>query len=284
MAKPIRQEEVSKPAQGKPVRHLHTERSRSAQGKREELKVEKRTVSGKKVKKLRREGILPANVYGKAMKSASVQVPLKDFMTVYNIVHETGLVDLNGVGTELLPVLIHNVQIDPRSQTPLHADFFKVNLKEKITAKIPVVALGEPKAVLDKVGLLEQPIMELEVEALPTDLPENIEVNVEALAAVDDQIAVSDIKVADGVTILNEPSQVIFKIGELVTKEMEAQAVADEAAAAEAAAAVVEPTEGEVPTEGEKPAEGETPVEGGEQPTEGAQTEQKPTEGEAPKE
>lgn len=242
--------------------------------KRESLKVEKRSVLGKKVKKLRKEGIIPGNVYGKAMKSASVQVPLKDFMTVFNEVHETGLVDLT-LGSDTLPVLIHNVQIDPRTRNPIHADFFKVNLKEKITAKIPVVAVGEPKAVLDKVGLLEQPTMELEVEALPTDLPENIEVNVENLAEVDAQILVSDIKLADGVSILSEPSQVVFKIGELVTKEMEAQAAADEAAAVEAAAVTAEPTEGETPTEGgapaegEQPAEGETPAEGSEQPIAG---------------
>src|SRR3989304_7599772 len=195
--------------------------------KRENLKVDKRTVTGKKVKKLRREGILPANIYGKEFKSTSVQLPIKDFLKVFSEVHETGLVDL-AYDSQTLPVLIHNVQIDPRTQTPVHADFFKVNLKEKITARVPVVAVGEAKAVLDKVGLLEQPVSELEVEALPTDLPERIEVNVEALAAVDEQILVSDIKVSDGVSVLNEPSQVVFKIVELVTKEMEAQAAADE--------------------------------------------------------
>jgi large subunit ribosomal protein L25 len=234
--------------------------------KREELKVEKRTVLGKKVKKLRRDGIIPANVYGKAMKSASVQLTLKDFQAVYKEVGETGLVDLNGVEKEALPVLIHNVQMDPRTHTPVHADFFKVNLKEKITARVPVVAVGEPKAVLDKAGLLEQPVMELEVEALPTDLPEKIEVKVDALAAVDEQILVSDIKVDAGVTVLTEPSQVVFKIGELVTKEMEAQAAADEAAAA-AAAAEAAPAEGAEGAEGEKPAEAaEGAAEGAEAP------------------
>ena len=228
------------------------------------MKVEKRSVLGKKIKNLRKDGILPGNVYGKAMKSSAVQVPLKDFLKVYNEVHETGLVDLS-IGADTLPVLIHNVQIDPRSQTPLHADFFKVNLSEKITAKIHVEAVGEPKAVADKVGLLEQPVMEIEVEALPTDLPEKIEVNVEALAAVDEHILVSDLKVGTGVTVLSEPSQVVFKIGELVTKEMEAQAAADEAEAA--AAAVPEaPVEG-----GETPAEGAPPTEGGEAPAEGEQ-------------
>lgn len=222
--------------------------------KRENLKVDKRTVTGKKVKKLRRDGILPGNVYGKEMKSASVQVPLKDFMTVYNEVHETGLVDL-ALDSQTLPVLIHNVQLDPRSQIPLHADFFKVNLKEKITAKVPVVGVGEAKAVIDKVGLLEQPVLELEVEALPTDLPEKIEINVETLAQVAEQILVSDIKAPEGVAVLSEPSQVVFKIGELVTKEMEAEAAADEAAAAAAAAA--EPTEGAASAEGEAPSSAE---------------------------
>ncbi|HVT01555.1 MAG TPA: 50S ribosomal protein L25 [Patescibacteria group bacterium] len=240
---------------------------------RESLKVTKRTVLGKKIKKLRKEGILPANVYGKDMKSEAVQVPLKDFLDVYHVAHETGLVDL-GLDSQTIPVLIHSVQIDPKSQTPLHADFFKVNLREKITTKVPVVAVGEPKAVADKVGLLEQPISEIEVEALPTDLPEKIEVNVENLAAVDEQILVSDLKVDAGVTVLSEESQVVFKIGELVTKEMEEQAAAD---AAETAEAVAEAAE-----EGGEAAEGETPAEGGEEKTEnspaGEATEEAPKE------
>ncbi|MBI4091957.1 MAG: 50S ribosomal protein L25 [Candidatus Levybacteria bacterium] len=230
--------------------------------KREELKVEKRAVVGKKVKKLRREGILPGNIYGKEFKSTSVQVPVKDFLKVFSEVHETGLVDL-AFDSQAIPVLIHNVQIDPRTQTPVHADFFKVNLKEKITARVPIVAVGEAKAVIDKIGLLEQPVGELEIEALPTDLPENIEVNVENLAQVDEQIVVSDIKAADGVSILNEPSQVVFKIGELVTKEMEEEIAAAEAEAA-AAAAEAKAEEGVAPAEGvegEAPAEGEAPVE-----------------------
>ena len=248
--------------------------------KREELKVEKRTISGKKVKKLRREGILPANVYGKDMKSSSVQLPLKDFLKVFQIVHETGLVDLT-FDSQTIPVLIHNVQINHQAQVPVHADFFKVNLKEKITARIPVVALGEPKAVADKIGLLEQPVSEIEVEALPTDLPENIEVNVANLAQIDEQIMVSDIKAPEGVTILNEESQVIFKIGELVTREMEEQMAADEAATAESQAEGEEgagAAEDEV-TEEETKAEGET-----QSATGGAPKEEKPGEGEPVKE
>lgn len=219
------------------------------------LTVEPRTVLGKKVKKLRREGTFPANVYGKDIKSISVQLPIKTFLTVFNEVHETGLVDLS-VNGETLPVLIHNVQIDPRTRMAVHADFFKVNLKEKIAARIPVVAIGEAKAIADRIGLLEQPVSELEIEALPTDLPEKIEVSVENLAQIGEQISVENIKAPEGVTILNEPSQVVFKIGELVTKEVEEEAAAEEAAAE--AAAEAEAAEGgeAAPAEGaaeEKP-------------------------------
>ena len=140
--------------------------------KRESLTAEKRTVAGKKVKKLRKEGILPANIYGKNFASEQVQLPLKDFVEVFDKVHETGLVDLL-VGKETYPVLIHNVQIHPLDYTPIHADFYKVNLKEKVKTAIPVVSIGEAKAVTDKVGVLLQTLNEIEVEALPTDLPEH---------------------------------------------------------------------------------------------------------------
>jgi len=244
--------------------------------KREKLIVDKRTVTGKKVKKLRREGILPANVYGKELKSASVQLPLKSFLEAYRQVHETGLIDLAFDG-QTLPVLIHNVQIDPRTQSPVHADFFKVNLKEKITARVPLVAVGEAKAEVDKIGLLEQPLSEIEVEALPADLPDKIEVNVENLAQIGDQIMISDIKVREGVVILNESSQMAFKIGELVTKEVEEEAAAEEAAAEAAAAGEVAVAEVEAPqAEGEKPAEEKAQGEAKEK--EEAQTEQKKSE------
>lgn len=216
------------------------------------LKVEKRTVLGKKVKKLRREGIIPGNVYGGDIKSQAVQVNQKDFDKVFKEAGETGLVDLH-LDSQVIPILIHNIAADYKNNI-LHADFFKVNLKEKIKTEVPIEFVGEPKAVIDKIGLL-MPIMSVvEVEALPEELPENIQVNVENLALVDDQITVADLKAPAGVTIITDSGQVIVKVGELVSKEAQEQA-AEEAAEAEAAAA--ETAEGETTTEGEKPAEGE---------------------------
>lgn len=240
--------------------------------KRESLKVEKRTILGKKVKKLRKEGITPANVYGKDIKSTAVQLPTKDFVATYEKSGETGLVDLDLEG-KIIPVLIQNVYKNFRAQI-LHADFFQVNLKEKVKANVPLEIVGEPKAVIDKTGILMNIISEIEVEALPTELPEKIEVNVEHLTNIGDQITVADLKVAQGVDVLTDAGQIVAKIDELVSKEAQEQA-AQEAAAAEAAKA--EPTEGEV-AEGQ-PTEGEAKAEESEKPKEEA----KPQE-EAPKE
>lgn len=228
--------------------------------KHEKLKVEKRKVLGKKVKKLRRDGILPANVYGKDIKSTAVQLPTSEFSKTYAQTGETGLVDLDLEGTTI-PVLIQNVYKDFRGRV-LHADFFKVNLKEKVKANVPLEIIGEPKAVTEKIGILMNILSEVEVEALPSDLLEKIEVNVAHLTNIDDQITVADLKVSPEVTVLTDPNQVVSKIGELVTKEAAEQA-AEEAAAAEAASA--ETAEG---AEGEKPAEGEVTQEQTQAPTE----------------
>jgi len=241
--------------------------------KRHKLVVEKRKILGKKVSKLRKEDILPANIYGKGVKSLSIQIPYKEFEKVYKEAGETGVVDVEIEGS-IRPSLIHNVQQDYYKHLLLHADFFQVNLKEKVKAMIKIVIIGEPKAVTDKIGLLMQTLEEIEVEALPTDLPEKIEVNVEPLAVLDAQITVGEIKAPAGVTVLTDASQVVAKIGALISKEAAEQAAA-EAAAAEAAKAAATPAEeGAVPTEGEVKTEAETKPETETQTT--AKPEEKP--------
>lgn len=219
------------------------------------LKVTKREVFGKKLKSLRKSGVLPGNIYGKDMESTAVQVPTKDFQAVYDEVGSSGVVYIELDGKEH-PVLIHALAFDYVHELPLHADFFQVNLKEKVKTMIPLTVVGEPKAVTEKLGMLMQPVSEVEVEALPTDLPEAIEINVENMAEVGANMKVSDISVDKSkVTILNDAEQVVVSIAELVSAEAEEDAAA---AAAEAEAATA--------TEG---AEGETPAEGGEEKAEG---------------
>lgn len=202
------------------------------------LVAEDRKILGKKVKKLRREGLLPANVYGKGLKSHAVQVKMSDFQTVYKEVGDTGLIDLQFDG-KTKPVLVKNLHMNFKSQTPLHADFYQVNLKEKIKAMIPVVLTGEALAVTDKVGMMLQTLSDVEIEALPDKLPENIEISVEELAALGDQLTVADLKVPAEVTVLTDPTQTIAKITEIVVEEE------PEPEAAEGEEGAEEATEGE---------------------------------------
>jgi large subunit ribosomal protein L25 len=219
------------------------------------LKAEERTVLGKKVKKLRREGFLPGNVYGKGLNSYALQVKLPDFENVYKEAGETGLVDLSFDG-KTKPVLIKNLQMNYATRTLLHVDFYQVNLKEKVKTTVPVVLTGEPKAVTDKVGLLLQTQSDVEVEALPDKLPENVEISVEHLAEIGEQITVADLKAPEDVAILTDPAQTVAKIVEPTVEEPEPEAAAEgeEGAPAEGEAAE---GEGEEKSEGEgQPAEG----------------------------
>lgn len=222
------------------------------------LKVEKRKVSGRKVSKLRQEGILPANIYGKKIKSQAVQLDLKSFLPIYQEAGETSVVELQLKGeTKVRPVLIHNIQLDPVSDQPLHADFYQVSLKEKVTTEIPIELVGESLAVKDKVGVLIQPLMEVEVEALPTDLPDKFEIDIGQLEKIDDIFTVADLKTPTGVKILTEAKEILAKIEPPTKEEEVTPPPSEEGAEAE------ETPEGEAPAEGEKPAEEkkETPAE-----------------------
>ena len=230
---------------------VNFERSRRMAVKKEKakLKVEKRKTTGRKVKLLRREEILPANIYGKKVKSQAVQLDLKSFLPVYQTVEETGIVELRLKGeTKARPVLIHKVQIDPVSDQPLHADFYQVSLKEKVTTEIPIELVGESPAVKEKIGILIQPLSEVEVEALPTELPDKFEVDIGKLKEVDDTFTVADLEVSKGVKVLTGAKQILAKI-EPPTKEEE----------------VAPPPEEEVPPEEvpeeEKPPEEKPPEE-----------------------
>lgn len=227
------------------------------------LLAQKRTVLGRKVKKLRAEGQIPAHVFGHKVKTVHVQVKNTDFAKVYDAAGETGIVDL-AIDGQKRPVLIRNVQIHPVTDETLHIDFYQVNLTEKVKVNVPLEVIGESPAVEKKIGLLLTPVSEVEIEALPQDLPEKIEVDVAKLANVGDEVKVGDLKIDKTKITLHTPEDlVVAQIGELVTREMEAVEAEIEAEKAEAAAEAV-PAEGaeavpeeakeEVPA-AEKPAE-----------------------------
>jgi len=228
--------------------------------KKEKIKltVEKRKVTGRKVRALRQQGILPANIYGKKEKSLAVQLEAKSFLPVFKEAGETSLIELKVADEkEARPVLIHNVQFHPVEETPLHVEFYQVDLKEKVTTKVPVELIGESPAIKDKIGILIQPLSEVEVEALPADLPEKIEVDISGLKAVDETVLVGSVKVSEGVKILTDEKEVLVKIEPPAKEEIAPPPVAEAAVEGEAA----EETQEETPVEEEEKKPEETKAE-----------------------
>lgn len=218
------------------------------------LKATERTVLGKKVKLLRKDGIIPGHVFGNIKEVEHVSVRAADFTQVFKQAGETGLVDLKIGEDKTRPVLIREVDIDPVTGGILHVGFYMVNLKEKVEVPVPIVLIGEgPESVKLGETVILQTLREVMVEALPADLIENIEVNIEVLKEIGDAIIVADLNYDRTLlTIKAEPEEVVVKLDNAVTDEMRAlleEQEAEQAAAAEATEAV----EGE---EGEK-AEGE---------------------------
>lgn len=156
------------------------------------LKADPRKVLGRKVKGLRKSNLLPANIYGKKIKSESIQVSKDDFIKLYKKVGETGLVELL-IGSDKKPVLVHNLQLHPVTDEPIHIDFLQVDLKEKVTATIPVELVGESPTEKSGVGTAVQQLNEIEVEALPGDLFEKFTADISNLVEVDQAIYVKDL-------------------------------------------------------------------------------------------
>lgn len=215
------------------------------------IKAEKRKLTGRKVKKLRREGVLPANVYGKDVKSASIAVDLKEFLKIFKEAGETNIVEVEVNGTTK-PTLIHNIQFDPVTDTPIHVDFLQVNLKQKVTAQIPIELVNESPAEKQALGTVVQYIDEVEVEALPGNLPENFEIDLSTLANVDDMIQVKNIKVdKKKIEIKNDKEQIIVKVEPPREEEEEAPPLAEEEAV-EAEGEAEAPTEETAEQKGEQ--------------------------------
>lgn len=213
------------------------------------LNAESRVLKGRKVKKLREGGIIPANIYGKKIKSKAISIKLDDFKKIFKEVGETGLINLEIKGEaakEDRAVLISNVQMHPVSDIPVHVDFHQVDLKEKVTADVPVELVGESPAEKQSLGTVVLYINNIEVEALPGDLPEKFVIDISKLEAVDQAVYVKDLGI--------DKTKVEVKVGmeEIVAKVEPPQ---KEEVVEPVATEVVEgETKEEVPTQ-----EGETP-------------------------
>ena len=184
-----------------------------------QIKAVTRTVTGRKVKQIRKEGWLPATVYGKEFESLSIQFNLAEIVKLFDEIGESTLVEVTLDEKEKLPVLFRNPQYHPIDGNMIHIDCYKVNLKEKIKAMVPIELVGESQAVKDG-NILVTVTDEIEVEGLPADLPEKIEVDLSALENLESTIIVADLKLdSDKLEILTDGEQLIAKVEEPKAEE-----------------------------------------------------------------
>ncbi|HLB26537.1 MAG TPA: 50S ribosomal protein L25 [Dehalococcoidia bacterium] len=210
-----------------------------------ELKVTPRDVVGKKVSRLRREGVIPANVYGHGLESVSIQVPKDDLVHVMRTAGRNEIVYLRLDGDEPRPTFLRQVQRNPVTDAILHADFYQISLKEKVRMEVPVALIGTAPAEQTHGGTLLHSLDSISVEGLPTDIPSVIEVDVSGLEEIDAAIHVAELSVPEGIAVLTDPEQVVAKIAppqvEKVEEEVEGEvAEGEEAPAEEGAEAAAE--------------------------------------------
>ncbi len=191
------------------------------------LKAKIREERGKKVKKLRKRGVLPAVLYGPKIKNLSLEMDLKEFENIYKEAGESSLISLEvdsstGSGqVKKFPVLIHEVKKDPLTGKPIHVDFYQPILTEEVEATVPIVFEGEAPAVKELGGTLVREISEVEVRALPKNLPHEIKVNVENLKTLEDEILVKDLKLPEGVTIQRKQNEIVAVVAAPETEKIE---------------------------------------------------------------
>ncbi len=215
---------------------------------RTELKVAPREVLGKKVKALRRQGFTPANIFGHHVESKAVQIPTEELAHALKKLKRNEIVYLRLDGEEARPAFVKHLQHNPVNDLVLHVDFLQISLKEKVRLEVPLHFTGLAPAIDRHGGVLVTALDHISVEALPTEVPSFIEVDVSGLEEIDQSLHVSDLQVPDGVTVLSDSDLVIVKAAApAIERAAAAEEAAEEAEKAEAAAAAVEA--GEVPAE-----------------------------------
>jgi large subunit ribosomal protein L25 len=209
----------------------------SAAPARPKLAATSRTVTGKKVAYLRRDGQLPAVVYGRGIDSDNVAVNAHEFEQLRRHAGPNTLIDLSVDGGKATPILVHDVQLHRVTRVPLHADLYIVRMTEELTVDVQLVSEGESEAIENGGGTLMRAIEHVRVRALPDHLPQSIHYSIESLRTFDDAIHVRDLEIPADATLLTDGDEVVAKVlPPRVEEEVTPTAEAAEGEAAEGAA------------------------------------------------
>ena len=186
------------------------------------LEAQKRTVKGKQVKSLRREGLLPGVIYGRIGKEQiepiKIQLDLRETSKKINKLTGSSLANLNLEG-ETYPVILREAQRDVIYGTLLHVDFMAVSLTEKLQTAVPIELIGQAPAEINMAAVVVTGISELEIECLPQDLPERIEVDATVLVDIDSAIYVKDLDLPASFDVLTDPEELIAGVTYVTIEE-----------------------------------------------------------------
>jgi large subunit ribosomal protein L25 len=184
-----------------------------------DLTVQIREKADKKARALRKQGFIPAELYGHGVENVHVTVPVRDFAKVFKQAGTNTLITLV-IGNDRKAALVQSVQRDFLTNDVSHVDFYQVKMNEVITARIPLEFLGEAPAVKEKGGVLNKAVSEIEVEALPADLPHRLSVDLSVLDDLHKSIYVRDIVVPKNVKVLVESDMAIATVTEMQAEEV----------------------------------------------------------------
>jgi large subunit ribosomal protein L25 len=221
-----------------------------------QISVVARDVTGKRTKRLRASGVVPGVVFGKKAGSVAVQLEAKALEALYREAGRTSIVKVSVDGGSPTSVVIKSIQRNPLTGRALHVDFFAPDLTQEMMVDVPLVFVGKPPAIEETGGSLFTSLDHLKVKALPADLPHEITVDVSSLVDLEAAIHVSDLPVAENVTVLNDPEEMVARVmPPRVEEEPEMEVEAEEGEEGEAAEGEAAEGEGAPAAEGEGEAE-----------------------------
>lgn len=208
------------------------------------LRVRPRTVLGKKVKRLRRSGVTPANVYGHNVPSLAIEADAHDLQLLLRRAGRTGLVQLEVEGeASPRPALVRDYIRRATNDDLLHVDFFQVSMREKLTVTVPLRFIGEAPAVDELDAVVVNALDTVSVQCLPSDIPDHIDVDISSLVDTTSTIFVRDLRVPDRVEILTDGDVPVASVTAKSAVEEEEVAAEEQAAESEEATAEAETAE-----------------------------------------
>lgn len=179
------------------------------------LAAEPRTVTGKAVSELLAQDLMPAVVYGPKQEATPITISLREFKRILRDIGESSVIDLTGLGSASMQTLIHEVDRDPVTNQPRHADFYAIEKGAKVEVAVPLSFIGESAAVRGGASMVKV-MHELDIEADAAKLPHELEIDISSLENIGDQIHVKDIKLPSGVTTPIDGEEVVALIQEVV--------------------------------------------------------------------